>query len=487
MPLKHENEPGPAKPGCRCPGMEYRRPRITNPVLPTHGLPDRWTLFRFLTPCLAACMLLSCASEDPKDEFRDPARETPPPAGAAEVMKVEIPAENSVTVTLAGAAWLALARNRSLAALREEIRSRTGEVIQADQAPNPRISVSAQTPVGDGIRIGGSIELSQVIELGKRSARVATAASEREVAKALYFLRRNQVLLEVNRAVVDAQAAAAELALLARLLDLRDKAHKLKADMLGEGRIDRRAEIDSAVALEKARLAVESSRRKLKDAARAVEALCDLPPHSLRGVEGAMAEPSDLPPEARLQRAAVTGNPYLVSLDRKAALAASRLRAAEIKPVPDFSIGASYMHKREAGEEMDVVGLGISIPVPAWDQNAGEVKAWTAAVAALREDRKEGENRTLLELSREINLHGESMARVRNYSGTILPAFEKKLALTVLEHEAGRASFADEISAQIELIEASIELLAARKACLLSEAEVEALTGSVLETGGGEE
>ncbi len=433
----------------------------------------------------SAALLASCESGGDGGGFRDPALDTPPPPGpAGEVLKVEIPGEASVTLNLAGSAYLALARNRSLAALRLEIESKTGFAVQADKAPNPRLSVSAQTPVGEGILIGGTIEMSQIIELGKRGARTDVASSETEVAKAVYFLRRNEVLLEVRQAMIEALAASAEEELKSSAAGFNDRLYKLKALMYREGKAARQQEIDASVALEKSIIDLEAARRKRKDALRAIEALCDLPPRSVKAVIGDLGRAGALPPEARIQRAALIGNPILVSFDRKAALASAKVKAAEAKPIPDVSVGAIYMRKRGPNEDGHSVGLGISIPVPLWDSNAGEIRAWTAALAAVREDRKESENRILLEISRAASMHRENFVKLVEYERVIIPGLEKKLALAVLGRETGRSSMADELSAQIELADGAIQHLAATTACLLATAKIESLMGSTLEAEG---
>jgi cobalt-zinc-cadmium efflux system outer membrane protein len=400
---------------------------------------------------------------------------------------VEVPRKNSVTLSLAGATWLAFGRNPGLAALRREIDQKTGLLLQADTVPNPRLTIAPQMPLGDGILVDGTLEVSQVLEFGKRSARADSAVSAQEVAKALYFLRRNELLLKVKEAFVECLSAVAVETLQIDLVDFFEKVYRLEVDLFRGGRVGEEAEIRAGIRLERARIALHSARRALLVAHRTLEMLCALGPYSLRGVKGILAMPAELPPEARLQVAVIRDNPFLLSLDRKRGLAKSRLLQAQMKPIPDVQAGLRYTRRRGEGRDSHVIGLSLSLPIPLWDQNAGNAQAWREAIAVLLEERKEGENELLLRLSREVHSHHENLRSLRDFDEKILPRLEKALSLAVMEREAGRSSYRDVLLAQAELASGRIERLAFIRACLIARAAVELLMGSTLSRPEGRE
>jgi cobalt-zinc-cadmium efflux system outer membrane protein len=436
-----------------------------------HVIP--WTL-----ALAAAWALAGCASGPERTPFRDPVMSEPAPDGVADLAKIKTPRPRSITLTLGGAVYLALSRNPRLAALRKDVHRRTGLILKADKAPNPRVTVSPQAPLQGGLHVNWSVEVSQLLELGKSAARVRTASSGRDVARAIYAMGRNQLLLKVRQTVIEIAAYEVEARLIDDLIEDLDRLYKLEVDRVKEGRLGEKAEIMAGIRLEKGRLRHLTVERQQRDARRALEDLCDLTPEALLTVEFKLPETRFLPPEARLQRTAVKGNPYLVSIDRKTALARDRLEAAKIRPVPDVRVGVKYM--RDEVARMDTIGLSLSIPVPIWDQNKGNVTAFQHALEALREDRKAGENEILLKLSMQVNLHREVLGKQTEYGLSILPALEKALALSVLERQAGRASLLEVFDARVRLIEGKLDVLGFRRKALLARARIESLMGELL-------
>ncbi|MEO7921735.1 MAG: TolC family protein [Thermoanaerobaculia bacterium] len=166
------------------------------------------------------------------------------------------------------------------------------------------------------------------------------------------------------------------------------------------------------------------------------------------------------------------------SLRYRAAVAEAERASAQLTSVrrsrmPD--VGLTLFRNRELDREAS--GAAISLKVPLWNRNRGEI-ARAAARAALSTAEA---NRILLALTRDAERRFKDLELAVTLasisSAEIVSVAERSVALARLAYEHGETSLLDLLDAQRTHREARRDLLEARRAVAMALTEVERITG----------
>jgi outer membrane protein, heavy metal efflux system len=155
-----------------------------------------------------------------------------------------------------------------------------------------------------------------------------------------------------------------------------------------------------------------------------------------------------------------------------------RVSLAKNERFPTWSIGPMYS-QQTAGDQERVVGLGVSVPLPLWNRNSGniaaaeakQVQAETALLMAQRDvDRKVAEAAT------RYNAKLEEMNKWRADS---IDHFKQAAELADRHYRLGAVPVSTYIELQKEYLEAVEALLDGRKEALDAWQEIQLLTGKL--------
>lgn len=266
------------------------------------------------------------------------------------------------------------AENPSSRLVEAEIAVAAADIADADRYPNPELGVELE----EG-GIGGpfykpavaKVAVSQTILTGGKRTRARAAARQGvRVAEAALDAQEAQVLAEVARAYVAVLEQKYRRGLAARGLDLArwDRTlteMRIKGGDLGDGALHR---MDAAVYLAEANV-------ERADGALAV-ALSGLPlawngePGEVRDLAGGLPLPTPPPDLEPLLEAASEG-PGVALADRRIDRAEADGDLARAARTPDVTIEAGYV----AADGLNEHGwlLGVSVPIPAFDRNQGDL------------------------------------------------------------------------------------------------------------------
>lgn len=279
-------------------------------------------------------------------------------------------------LTLTGALQRALEANPRLTAAERDINIATGRKLQASVLPNPEISFDADNVFGTGPYQGTgaaeyTLQLSQLIELGgKRSARIAAGSAELETYRWQREAVRLEILSDTAIAYFNVLAAQRRIA----IYDQQIAALQRLTPLL-QKRVDAGASPPSEVA--RAQIAADLVRAE-RERSRATLAIARLELTTLMGgtvpdfpgVVGDLGRIGRPQPFHVLQKA-LQQNPQLIRFTALRAQRDAELLVARLKPIPDLRAGVAWRHFRETRD--DAFRLGISIPIPLFDQNRGGV------------------------------------------------------------------------------------------------------------------
>jgi cobalt-zinc-cadmium efflux system outer membrane protein len=366
-------------------------------------------------------------------------------------------------ISLANALAQGAEQSPRVAEARAKAEAAEARARQAGASPNPQLSLELEDFAGTGAFQGlrstqTTLSVSQQIELGgKRGARVAVAASERDFA--LLSLRAAEADLARDIRIAHAELRAAEdRAVLAR--DNVGKARELArtAKLLVEvGRDPPLRQLRAEAVLAEAQAEEARTFGQLLAARRLLADLIgNSDPELSAEVADGEREPGVLPP------ATPSLDEQLAIAQRDAAQA--RIRVARADAVPDVTASGGV---RQFGGEFGAGGetafvAGVTIPLPFRNRNQGNIEAAQsealASEAALTQARRDA-----LRAQHDARmLLGAAEARVEVLSGPSLAQAEEAVRLAGIGYSAGKFSLLELLDAQAALTTAKSALIEAR-------------------------
>jgi len=357
-------------------------------------------------------------------------------------------------LALAEAIELAIAANPGLRAARLGVAVAAAETSQAGSLPNPELAL-LQEGTARGTRTR-TVQISQRLELGgKRAARIGLADGDRRVAVLDVAVAQAELRADVTNAWFDALIAQQRLELGQASLQLAQKATDAATRRVAAGRISPIEQSRSQVARSAVQLEVAQAVTGLALAQSRLAALWGAQP--TRPLAGAPAEQPPPPLEVLLQRLddAPRVRRALSQVEREGA----RVRLERSRRMPDVSVTLGTKRDDEIGRNQAVVGL--SIPLPLFDRNAG------AELAALRQADRAGADleaerigltQALTQAWRRAQLAQAEVNTIRN---DILPEAQGAYDAAVTGFELGKFAFFDVMDAQRTLFQIRAQYLAA--------------------------
>ena len=380
------------------------------------------------------------------------------------------------------------AGNLELRAAREEAAAAEARVVGAGLFPNPGLSATREQLSGDPdgyhetvVAVGQTLEVG-----GQRGARRRAARQAADAAAARLEAERLRLAFQVHRAYVGAALAEANLAVLEEATGVFRRVEESGRARFAEGDISRfdrsRLQVERAryeTLLARTRLELDEAARELAllvapDSLAAPAVL--LPARPLSGLE---AVEQALALDAALAAAAGRADVRAAGAQVEAARAA--LSLARRERVPDVTLSAGY--KEQAGGLSGAV-LGVSVPVPLWNRNQGEIAVAGAELDAALARRDLALARAQAEIRRAWDTRRSLRERMRTLGETLLPESAGIL-------ETARVAYAEGEMSLVELLDAADAYRSARESVnqllgdyLVSVYDLRRATGTLLGPAG---
>ncbi|MDR9876782.1 TolC family protein [Pseudomonas allii] len=366
-------------------------------------------------------------------------------------------AAQAQTLTLDSALQTAFANNPDLAAAQWDIDIAQGDRQQAGLLPNPVLSLDAEDTRRNSRTT--SIKLSQTLELGgKRGARIDVASRAQDAASLTLEQRRNALRADVIDNYYGALRAQERLDLAQRSMAVAERGLGVASGRVTAGKASPVEATRAQVQLSEMRLELNRAQVGLTDAYRRLAASTG----SAGADSQAVATPSQstppLPPLAQLlTRLEQTTELRLAELNILQTEASVGLEKAQRIPDLDVSIGSQY----DASVRERVNLVGVSMPIPLFNRNQGNVLAATRRADQARDLRNATELRLRTETRQALDLWQTANTEVRAFNQQILPAAQSAVDSATRGFEMGKFSFLDVLDAQRTLIAARTQYLTA--------------------------
>lgn len=331
------------------------------------------------------------------------------------------PAPNVLTID--AAIRLALENNPDIRVLAADVAAAQGEVTMAKTWQNPDLSVA---PGFKNIRepsdtqFHGNFGLEQTFEWpGKRALRKAVAEKNVAVRQLALAGFRSQLTIQVRRAYS---------MLLASREVVASREQRLTLAKLFVDAAKKRAEGGFAPEFEatKAEVEVVAAQKSLReaqaqqDAARVMlNSLMGRNPSEPLAVTGALTNEMTLPDQFTLLKKSLSLNPAVKVQEAEAERSGLSVQSIRKSRLPDFKIGPNVEYTRDE----QIIGLGVSLPLPLWDKKKGEIAMATAgqekALAELEKLRRE--------ILRDVATASQNLTAVKDSLAFYTPAMREKL------------------------------------------------------------
>ncbi|WPH19007.1 TolC family protein [Variovorax paradoxus] len=393
--------------------------------------------------------------------------------------------EPASPLDLRSALALALRFNPGLSSASREREASDAAVVQAGAWPNPVFDAQVED-----LRRGNrttTLQLSQPIELGgKRAARVTAAERARDQAASALLARRSELRASVITLFFEVLAAQERLRLAQDSVGLAEVATRAAANRVAAGKVSPLEESRARVAEAGIRVELLQAEGALRSARQQLAALWGNPNPRFTQADGALDRlPADAAAdvEGRLSAAPVLRQARL-EVERRQAL--SDLEQARRVPDVTVSLGAKRVPADEgmgSGSGRNQVVVGLSVPLPIFDTNRGNV-----AEALSREEKARDELAAAeLQLGADVAQATERLRSARATALTLqrdaLPGAEAAYKAAARGFELGKFSFLEALDAQRTLFQVRNQHLLAVADAHRAAAELDRLLG----TGGEEE
>jgi len=369
---------------------------------------------------------------------------------------------------------LALTHNPDLAAAALEVGANEGIRQQAGAYPNPEIAY-LQEDTRRATRTT-TLQLNQPIELGgKRGARVAAAERGFAIATEDLAARRLALRAAVTTGYFDTLAAQERVRVADEAVELAGRATHAAALRVKAGKVAPIEETKARVAEAGVQVEANQARSEWRSAQAQLAALLGQPqPHALVLSDRLEALPT-APTLQDVQRQ-VENSPALrrarLEIERRIAL--TELEKA--RRIPDLTVSLGAKREEALGRNQAVVG--VSIPLPLFDRNQGNLLEAQVREDKAREELKSAQLQVSADALRARERLESARMEAASLAAHVLPGAQDAYEAAVKGFELGKFSFLEALDAQRTLLQARVQALRAMAEAHRARAELDRILGS---------
>ena len=341
-------------------------------------------------------------------------------------------------------------------------------VRQAGYRANPELSVEVENFAGTGDYSGArgletTVAVNQRLDVGgRRRARVSVARAELAAEELRLAIARADLGRQVREQFARAVTARDKLRITEENATRATELARIAGQLVEAGREPPLRAIRARSAAAQAQAELEGARADEIASRRTLGALfgSTTPPESVTGSVIDL-EPRPIDPEQSLD---------VRLADLELAVAEAEVGQQVAQRSLDPAVGVGVRQFRGSGD-IALVG-GVSMPIPVFDRNQGNIAAARANVTDFQARRANVLATVTVRARNAIAAVESAEARVRALEGAAVPEAFEALRLTQLSYREGRAALLELLDAQNAYRSAELALIDARLALALATAEL---------------
>jgi cobalt-zinc-cadmium efflux system outer membrane protein len=391
-------------------------------------------------------------------------------------------------------AQVAVAQNKTLQAAREQLRQAEARLTQAGLRPNPSLDFSSSSDAvfGGGGDNGFAVTYSQPIEMGgKRTKRIRLAEAELEVMKAEIADAERRLAGQLKEAYLQATEISTRLDFFDRTRQLNRQTVEVMNVRLAAGDASR---LDSHL------LQAENNRveaQRLQAESQLMAEMLEI--RRLAGIEVyaplSLRPPGRAAPAVREETAlveiALRSRPDLQAARLREAFAEAGVELARSQAVPNITGSVRYAREPivsrlrtategRAFDQENVLGLGISIPLPFWNREQGNIREASSKVTQARTERDALETSIRVEVATAARRYESALRALELIRTGVVNETQAGFAITQLAYRLGDMRLLDVLVQQRSVVEAQMAELSAEAELASAQASLELAVGAGL-------
>lgn len=395
----------------------------------------------------------------------------------------------SLTLTLNEAIAKAYNNNPALAGQKARIGMFTGDVQHARRIvpSNPELALSggrrsnrSQTSTDYGIRLSQEFWTAGKADLSEKVASGQLSSAELE-----YDFLRRAIGARVRAAFFDILLARESLETAKRTIDLMSRTRELMRISVNQGKRTRLELNTAVIGFARAKNQEAAAQRQLEESRLALSEVLGVDPQEPLRVDGNISlDFESLPPENQLVELALSRRTDLQAAMALVSSAESGLDLAQNQTIPNLRVFGFF--DREEGS--NIIGGGISVPLPTVHRFGGEVKRASAELKAAEVRSEQLRLSIKIDVLRAQAKYRAATAQLEQMSASILKRSEETLELMQTAFRAGKVGTTDVLAAQNSLISVRNEYIEAQSDYIASVKALEISTGGgiVMASGSGQ-
>ena len=383
------------------------------------------------------------------------------------------PQAASAPLTFSAALELAASRNLGLEAAKRQRAIRQAQVRIAGQWANPEVSFeTTQDSPHENLAFGYPLEIG-----GQRGKRIAVAKeelslAELDVSAEMRTLRRN-----LRQAFYGLLAADERVKLAGEVVDLVERTRQAAQARFEEGAAPRLEVLAADLSLARAQADAERARSSRASALADLNAVLNQPPGQAVAITGDLGDAPPLPDFARAMGLAAASNGELLSAEHEAAIEGRRLDLLKAERIPTPTV--TYGLPMNAPDEFTIgQSLGISMTIPLFTRNRGEITQSHATLDQLRAKRDAARRVVESQVFSTLARIDGQRKQVESFRTKIIPAAAELATLAEESYKMGRSQVLALFEAQRALRDVRREYLEALLEFQAALADLEEVIGA---------
>ncbi len=385
-------------------------------------------------------------------------------------------AQAQSTLTLAQALEHARQSSPDVAIAQHEIDAAAAQVLQGHALPNPELAYF-QEDTRDATKTT-SWQLNQQVELGgKRRARIEVAEVAQAQAGSVLSMRQAEREADVTLAFFEGVSAQEKIHLANEMLVLAQKSQQAASKRVQAGKISPLELTKAKIAVANAELELAQAQSELLLANQRLSMLCGdelTPTPPMLQLDTALDQLPPLP-SADTLHARLLNAPAILQAQLEIERRSAWVDLERAKRVPDITVSLGI--KQDAQLDHNQALLGVSIPIPLFDRNRGNLRT---AMAQL-DQADDASSRLRQQLLNTVMSAQQRLQVMHLQADTlkreILPSAQAAYEAANLGFSAGKFNFLDVLDAQRTLFQAKSHYLTVVLDAHRAAAEIERLLG----------
>jgi cobalt-zinc-cadmium efflux system outer membrane protein len=363
-------------------------------------------------------------------------------------------------LSLADAQLIAFKKNWDLLAAAAGVDAATAQKIVAHEFPNPTLSLYSSlinvdnhpsgTTEGNGLweRSYDTIfAINQLFEIGgKRRNRKASAQAGFEGAKAQLFDARRTLDVAVAKAYVAAAQAEEDVRVLLQSAGTLREEARIAEVRLRAGEISSADKSQIEITAEQFELNAQSAKSAAAQARVALEVLLGVPHPNAECVLTDPLETLCASTTPINTNSVGTWRPDVMAAEAALRKAEADLRFQKAVRIPDPTLQGQYEH--QPPDNPNSVGFMVSLPVPLWNRNRGNILAAEAALEQARLAFEKAKAEAMGDIAVARLAYEDALKRWRSYRESIRPKSEQIRQTKAYAYQKGGTSLLDLLVAE---------------------------------------